>query len=42
VSKRFWIVLALLAAVFAACLAYGLYAGDAAIVRKNAENFCFS
>ena len=42
-SKKRWILLALLALLFAGLLAYGLSQGDAGYVRQNAsENFCFS
>jgi hypothetical protein len=42
-SRKRWIVLALLALVFAGLFAYGLAMGDPAYVFKNAvENFCFS
>ena len=42
-SRRAWIVAALLALLFAGLLAFGLSQGDAGYVRQNAsENFCFS
>jgi len=43
VSKKAWILLAMLALLFAGLLAYGLSQGDAGYVLRNAaENFCFS
>ena len=42
-SKRAWIVAAMLALLFAGLMAFGLSRGDAGYVRQNAsENFCFS
>jgi len=40
--KTLWVVIVLLAALFAAMLLHGINTGDADYVRKNAENFCFS
>ena len=42
-SKKVWILLAMLALLFAGLLTYGLSQGDAGYVLRNAsENFCFS
>ena len=42
-SKKTWILLSLLALLFAGLFAYGLSQGDAGYVYQNAsENFCFS
>ena len=42
-SRKQWIVFALLALLFAGLFAYGLIAGDAGYVFQNAhDNFCFS
>ncbi len=42
-SRRAWLLAALLALLFAGLMAFGLSRGDAGYVRQNAsENFCFS
>lgn len=41
-NKRLWIILAVLAALFAALTLYGIRKDDVDIVLKNASNFCFS
>ncbi len=41
-SRKKWVLLAFLWALFAGLLAYGVWQGDALFVRQNAENFCFS
>jgi hypothetical protein len=40
--KRRWFIIGWLAALLVAVLAYGIYAGDAGYVLKNAQNFCFT
>lgn len=41
-SKRKWLIVAVIAAIFAVALVIGLCRGDVAYVLKNAQNFCFS
>ncbi len=41
-SKKRWILLALLAGVFAVMTVYGVWRDDVEIVLKNAANICFS
>jgi hypothetical protein len=41
-TKRFWVILAILAVLFAAMTVQGVRKDDVDIVSKNASNFCFS
>jgi hypothetical protein len=42
VTRKHWIILAVLAAVFAALIVYGARQEDVDFVLKNASNYCFS
>jgi hypothetical protein len=39
-SRRGWIMIGVLGALFAGLLVYGVLAGDAAYVFDNARHFC--
>ena len=39
-SRRGWIMIGVLGALFVGLLAYGIIAGDAAYVLDNAQAFC--
>jgi hypothetical protein len=42
VSKKSWLIIALVAALFVGLLIYGIHTGDVEFVLKNARDFCFS